>query len=161
MEYRQAQEPGTKIVSDDRRLTMHLMGLWQGLRPGAASCAPAEDFFAALPDDLWTDCCVVEMAADGNWRMCRVGETIARRSGVPAAPARVAELPPQSLLATATRELENALRTCAPILGEGEAWDEIGRRTLFRSILLPLGDEEGRVMQILVGARCHVCLEDA
>ena len=161
MEYQQGLEPHTKIVAGDRRLTMLLMGIWQGLRPGPGRCAPAEDFLAALPEDLWTDCCVVEMTVDGGWQVCRVGETIARRSGVGAAPVRVADLLPQSLLATSIRELKHARRTGAPILDEGEARDENGRRALFRSILLPLGDEEGRIVQVLAGARCRVLLEDA
>ncbi len=161
MEYQQALEPRTKIVAGDRRLTMLLMGIWQGLRRGPGRCAPAEDFFAALPEDLWTDCCVVEMTADGGWQVCRVGETIARHSGVPAAPVRVADLPPQSLLAASIRELKHAQESGVPILDDGEAQVENGRRSLFRSIVLPLGDEEGRVVQLLVGARCRVILDDA
>ena len=161
MEYGQALEPRTKIVAGDRRLTMLLMGLWQGLRRGPGCCPPAEDFFAALPEDLWTDCCVVEMTADGGWQVCRVGETIARRSGVPVAPMRVADLPPQSLLAASIRELKHAHETGVPILDEGEAQDEHGRRALFRSIVLPLGDDEGRIVQLLAGTRCRVIPEDA
>ena len=161
MEYGQGLQPSTKIVAGDRRLTMLLMGLWQGLRRGTGFCTPAEDFLAALPEDLWTDCFVVEMAAEGGWQTCRIGETIARRSGVPAESARVADLPPHSLLANSIRELEHAYKTGAPILDEGETRDENGRRALFRSILLPLVDEEGRVVQILVGARCRICPEDA
>ena len=158
---REGQEPRTKIFAGDRRLTMCLMGLWQGLRRDAGRCALAAEFFAAMPEDLWTDCFVVEMTVDGGWQVCRVGETIARRSGVSAAPAPVADLPPQTLLAASIRELKDAHRTGIPILDEGETWDENGRRTLFRSILLPLGDEEGRVVQFLAGARWRVALEDA
>ena len=74
---------------------------------------------------------------------------------------RVADLPPQSLLAASIRELKQAHETGVPILDEGEARDENGRRALFRSIVLPLGDEEGRIVQLLAGARCRVIPEDA
>ncbi len=154
-------EPHTKIFAGVRRLTMCLMGRRPGLRRDDGGCALAAEFFAAMPEDLWTDCVVVEMAVDGGWQVCRVGETIARRSGVPAAPAPVADLPPQTLLAASIRELEDAHRTGIPILDEGEARDDNGRRTLYRSILLPLGDEEGRVVQFLAGARRRVDPEDA
>ena len=161
MEYGQGVEPSAKIVAGDRRLTVHLMGLWQGLRSGENSCTLAEDFFAALTEDLWADCCVVEIAADGDWVMSRIGETIGRRSGVRAVPVRVAELPRQSVLAASVRELEIAKRTGTPILDEGETEDETGRPAVYRSILLPLADQEGRFVQFLAGARCRVCLEDA
>ncbi len=161
MAQRQGLEQRTKIVAGDRRLTIYLMGLWQGLRPDTGGCAPAKEFLATLSEILWADCCVVEIAADGGWQICRVGEVMARRSGVRAASVPVADLPPQSLLAASIRGLKDAHRTGVPILNEGEARDEKGRRTLFRSILLPLGDEQGRVVQYLAGARCRVVLEDA
>jgi hypothetical protein len=161
MEYRQGAELSPKIVAGDRRLTLHLMGLWQGLRCGAKSYTLAEDFFAALAEDLWADCCVVEILGDGDWLISRIGETIARRSGVRTVPVRVADLPPQSVLAASVRELEAAKRTGVPILDEGEAEDENGRPAVYRSILLPLADQEGRFVQFLAGARCRVCLEDS
>ena len=161
MEYGQGVRQSTKIIAGDRRLTMHLMGLWQGVRHGANSCAPAEDFFAVLPEDLWADCCVVEMADDGSWEVSRMGGNIARRSGVPDAPIKIDDLPPRSLMATSVCEIADAKRTGAPILNEGETEDETGRSALFRSILLPLADNEGRIVQYLAGARCRVRREDA
>jgi hypothetical protein len=161
MEYGQGVEPSAKIVASDRRLTVHLMGLWQGLRCGANSWTMAEDLVAALAEDLWADCCFVEIAADGDWVVSRIGETIARRSGVRTVPVRVAQLPPQSVLAASVRELEIAKKTGTPILDEGEVEDETGRPAMYRSIILPLADQEGRLVQFLAGARCRVCLEDS
>jgi len=161
MEHEQGVELRTRIVTGDRRLTMRLMGLWQGLRGGANSRTLAEDYFAVLTEDLWADCCVVEKAADGGWLISRIGETIARRSGVGAVPLKVADVPVQSILAASVSELEDAKRTGAPILNEGETEDESGRPVLFRSILLPLADQEGRFVQFLAGARCRVRREDA
>ena len=161
MEFGQEVELSTKIIASDRRLTMNLMGLWQGVRCGTNSCAPADDFFSILPEDLWADCCVVEKARDGNWQISSIGETIARRSGVSGVPVRTEDLLPQSLLANSIRGLEDAKRTGAPIVDEGEVEDETGRRALFRSILLPLADQEGRIVQYLAGARSRVRHEDA
>ena len=156
MEQRQGLGQGTKILAGDRRLTMHLMGVWQGLRGGGDPCVTAEDLFRALPEDLWTDCCVVEITADGDRRISRVGDAIARHSGVRAVPARVVDLPPQSLLAQSVREIEDAQKAGIPILDEGEARDEQGRLVLFRSILLPLVDGEGANVTFLAGARCRL-----
>ena len=161
MEYRESIEPTAKIVAGDRRLTMRLMGLWQGLRRASETCPVADDFVAAVPEDLWTDCCIIALSADGGWEMRSIGNTIGSRSGVVADRVPLSELPPHSLLAVSTRDMGAAISCGVPILDEGEVVDENGRRALFRSILLPLGDETGHVEQLVAGARCRVCLEDA
>jgi len=156
VEYRQGLEPFAKIVVGDRRLTMRLMGIWQGLRYGQKTCAPAVEFCAAVPDDLWADCCIVTRDAAEEWELRRIGETIARRSSVRGRKARIAELRRESILAMAVSELDDAIKSGAPILNEGEAQDEHGYPALYRSILLPLAGEGGAIVQLLAGARCRV-----
>lgn len=160
MEYRQGLEPFAKIVVGDRRLTMRLMGIWQGLRYGAKTCAPASEFFAAVPDDLWNDCCIVTKAEGEQWELRRIGENIARRSGVGGERIMVGNLKPESLLATAVRELDDAVKSGAPILSEGEIQDENGYPALYRSILLPLAGEDGSIAQLVAGARCRIRAQD-
>ena len=140
---------------------MRLMGIWQGLRNGTAACAPAEEFFASVPTDLWTDCCVVTKGAGNDWELTRIGETIARRSGVHGEKVRIADLPSDSLLAIAVRELEDAVKSGAPILDEGEGQDEEGHPALYRSILLPLAGEDGAVDLLVAGARCRMRPQNA
>lgn len=151
----------TKIIASDRRMTMHMMGLWQGLRPGPAACARFDEFAAAMPEDFWVDCCVVETTADGGCEIQRIGENLAYRSGIAERVAKLSELPEESFLAVALRDYEVALARRAPILDEGEARDAMGRTVLFRSIILPLAEDDGKVTQLLVGARCRVRAEDA
>jgi hypothetical protein len=161
VQHRQGLEPFAKIVAGDRRLTMRLMGIWQGLRNGTSACAPASEFFASVPSDLWTDCCVVTRGSDEAWEISRVGETIARRSGIRGEIMRLADLPPNSLLAQAVRELDDAVTSGAPILGEGEGQDEAGHPTLYRSILLPLAGDSGSVELLVAGARCRMRSQDS
>lgn len=161
MEYRQGLEPFSKIVAGDRRLTMRLMGIWQGLRYGAKTCAPAAEFFAAVPEDLWSDCCVVTRTEGEAWELRRIGETIARRSSIGAGQAKIEDLRPESLLAIAVSELEDVIKSGAPILSEGEAQDENGHPALYRSILLPLAAEDGTISQLVAGARCRARPQNA
>lgn len=161
MQYREGLEPFAKIVAGDRRLTMRLMGIWQGLRYGKTACAPAAEFFASVPSDLWTDCCVLTRGSDKAWEVTRIGETIARRSGIHGDKARIADLPPDSLLAIAVRELDDAVKSGAPILGEGEGQDEEGHPALYRSILLPLAGDNGAIDLLVAGARCRMRSQNA
>jgi hypothetical protein len=161
VQHRQGLEPFAKIVAGDRRLTMRLMGIWQGLRYGTSTCAPAAEFFASVPSDLWTDCCVVTRGSGKDWEITRIGETIARRSGIRGENTRLADLPPDSLLAKAVRELDDAVKSGAPILGEGEGQDEEGHPALYRSILLPLAGDNGDIDLLVAGARCRMRPQDA
>lgn len=161
MQYRQGLEPFAKIVAGDRRLTMRLMGIWQGLRYGSKACAPAAEFFASVPPDLWADCCVVTKGKGNDWELTRIGETIARRSGIEGDKAKVSDLPPHSLLAIALRELDDALKSGAPILDEGEGQDEEGHPALYRSILLPLAGVDGGIDLLVAGARCRMRTQNA
>ncbi|MCZ6448397.1 MAG: hypothetical protein O7D27_10820 [Alphaproteobacteria bacterium] len=52
MEQNKYTETPIKIFAADRRLTMHLAGLWQGARAGGERCARADLFLASLSEEL-------------------------------------------------------------------------------------------------------------
>ncbi len=143
-----------ELISGDRRLTIRLMGFWQAIRVDAERCARADDFLAILPDDLMSDCCMAVLNDDGVWELHDIGDDIARISGITGPSAKLSDVPPGTVLAEAVRDLEDAFNFISPILHEGETRDENGSRAVFRSILLPLADKQGRVMQVLAAARC-------
>lgn len=161
MERVQGMHIPAKIIVGDRRLTMHLMGLWQGLRRGADARVYADDYMAAIPEGFLTDCCIVSAAADGGCEVRLIGENLARRAGTGVPSARLSDLPPDSLLGAALRDHSVAFSHGAPIIDEGEARDGDGRRVLFRSIMVPLAGDDGRLVQLLAGARCRPCAADA
>ncbi len=123
---------------------------------GAERCARADDFLEILPDELMGDCCMAVLSDDGVWELRDIGDDIARVSGMSGSSAKLSDVPPGTVLAEAVRDLDDAFNFISPILHEGEARDENGCRTVFRSILLPLADNQGRVMQVLAAARCGV-----
>lgn len=150
-----------KIIAGDRRLTMRLMGLWQDLRVND-HCTRLEDFPASLPDDLSQDCFIaVPDGAGGRGELHRIGAMVAESSNIVAESSRISELPVPSLLETAVRCLDQVMIHTAPLLDEGDFEDGQGRRILFRAILLPLVDDSNRIVQILGGARCKVCADNA
>ncbi len=154
MEPNRSLEPLAELFSGDRRLTIRLMGFWQGARRAAERCARADDFLAMVPEDLIGDCCVAMLNAGGAWELHDIGDDIARHSGINGPSAKLADVAPGTLLAEAVRGLDDAFNFISPVLHEGETWGANGCRALFRSILLPLADDQGRVMQVLAAARC-------
>jgi hypothetical protein len=154
MEQSNTLEPLAELINGDRRLTIRLMGFWQATRLAAERCARADDFLAVVPDDLIGDCCMAVLNASGAWELHDIGDDIARHSGVTGPSAKLENVPSGSLLAEAVRGLDDAFNFISPVLHEGETRDENGAKALFRSILLPLADDQGRVMQVLAAARC-------
>lgn len=154
MEVSRNLEPLVELISGDRRLTIRLMGLWQTVRVDANRCARADDFLSILPDELIADCCTAVLRADGTWRLYDIGDDIGRVSGITVPSVKREDVSLGSILAEAVRDLDDAFNFISPIIHEGEARDENGSRVIFRSILLPLADKQGRVTQILVAARC-------
>jgi hypothetical protein len=154
MEVSRNLEPLAELISGDRRLTIRLMGFWQATRVGAERCARADDFLATLPDELMGDCCMAVLSDGGEWELRDIGDDIARVSGITGPSAKLFDVPPGSVLAEAVRDLDDAFNFISPIVHEGETRDENGCRAVFRSILLPLADNQGRVMQVLAAARC-------
>ncbi|MDX1485066.1 MAG: hypothetical protein R3229_11340 [Alphaproteobacteria bacterium] len=160
MDQSKSLEKPVSVVTDDRRLTMRLMGLWQDSRFAGEPFARAEQFMAELPDELLSDCCFIEKGADGRWLVHDIGATIGRCSGVAAASVKIDDLPPGSLIAVAVDEIYRAYKYQTPIVNEGHARDKDGRKTLFRSILVPLADASGETTSFVAGARCRVCIHD-
>jgi hypothetical protein len=103
---------------------------------------------------LRRDCCIIEIAENGECKLYEIGENIGRHSNVDSANAKADDLPPRSLLAIAVRQLKDACAFEAPIIDEGETWNEKGEPVPFRSILLPLCDDYGQAVKFLAGGRC-------
>ncbi|MDH3379991.1 MAG: hypothetical protein OEQ39_23980 [Gammaproteobacteria bacterium] len=153
-------ERSLKIVAEDRRLTNRLMGIWNAVRAGGESCPRADLFLDNLSSDLLESCCFAERTGDGEWELYQIGATIGRCSGVSSDTCKVVDLPAGSLLAVAVKDLRTAFMSRSVILDQGEVQDQYGRKTLFRSVLLPLADASGQVIRFVAGARCRTCIHD-
>ena len=144
-----------KLLSGDRRLTLRLAGLWKGSRLGSEPYVRADVFMDSLSEDLLRDCCIVEIANDGECQLRRIGDSLGSNSDLNGETARADDLPPKSLLAVAVRNLGDACTFGTPVFDEGETRDENGKVMAFRSVLLPLCDDRGRTVHFLAAARCR------
>lgn len=143
-----------QIRARDRRLVLQLLGYWQSVS-SAGGPPLVSDFRRTDLDDLWTDCFALTLAPDdGESLLSDVGETIAAMSGVEQSGIPLAAIAPGTLLASALRPMPQVALSGAPSLDDGEFTDGLGRRFLYRSVLLPFVDGAGAVRTIIGGARC-------
>ena len=150
-------EASRKIVDDERRLTMLLVGYWQEARDGRR-CPRASDFTALLPAELLADCFTYEPAAgpaaagEGGW-LRDIGAALARVSGIAARDMALGDAPSNSLLGVVGKFLGRALQEGSPVLDDGAFEDEGGVKRLYRATLLPLENEAGEIALVIGGAR--------
>ena len=151
-------EATRKIVDDERRLTMLLVGYWQEARDGRR-CPRASDFTALLSAEVLADCFTYQPAAEpaaaGEGGQLRdIGAALARVSGVAARDMALGDAPPNSLLGVVSKFLGRALLDGTPVLDDGTFEDVGGVKRLYRATLLPLENEAGEIALVIGGARC-------
>ena len=143
-----------RSVVRERRLNMHLMAYWQELR-GERDYVSPQDFDPAPLGDIWSDCFMVN-AVERRSEMIfqHLGQKIALVSKVPADLWNASEVPEKTLLSTVLDTVPEVLVGRQPIVSGGEFEDFLGRRCLYRGILLPLGDDRQSLQCLVGGARC-------
>ncbi len=133
---------------------MRLMSYWQDLR-GTGSHAPIERFDPEAVADLWPHCfTIVPAASPDQATFGHIGEMIAAGSGLTTAGLVVSDIPTGTLLGKALRLVAEVLKVKCPIVDSGEFRDHLGQPSRYRSILLPLSDDQGTVSLLVGGARC-------
>lgn len=143
----------------ERRLSMRLMAYWQDLRDGRP-CAPAARFRPDAIKDLWDDCFILPPGPDlTRVGFVHLGSKLAQNSGLTTSHPLVSDVPAGSVLARTLELVPDLLATGRPALDSGEAKDQEGRTCLYRTILLPLGDDMDAIKLILGGTRFKVVTE--
>jgi hypothetical protein len=144
----------TGHFTGEHRLTLLLMGFWHKSR-GNRRWPLVRDFTTSLPPYLLSDCFSLlpaERIEDSE--ISFIGESFARASGITRKSLRWSDIPGDTLLGAAARSSEEALKMAAPIHDRGEFEDRVGKKILYRAILLPLGNDRGEISQVMGGARC-------
>ncbi len=136
----------------ERRLNMRLMAQWQERR-GDRSFASYSDIDLALIDDIWPDCFVV-VAGDREPVFHHVGPAIAADSGIGVGQPAIFPPPHQTLLGCALRPLATVFSQKI-VVSDGGVFHDTGQTAyLYRSILLPLSDDQETINYVIGGARC-------
>ena len=141
----------------ERRLNMRLMAHWQGQRDGRRF-ASWRDIDRTEIEDIWPDCFVIAVADQTSPTFHYVGETIARSSGlasgVDGGTPPVSAVPSETLLGAALRQLGTLFSDKTVVTDGGVFQDAVQAEFLFRSILLPLSDDQQAINFVIGGARC-------
>ncbi len=138
----------------ERRLNMRLMAFWWDRRADR-HFPTLEDFDPDALSDVWTHCFTLRPAESPEKTAFKfIGETIAKASGVEDTNITVAQVPENSLLQHATRNLDDVLAQKVPVIHSGEFETGEGRTLMYRSILLPLSQDQKTVDHLVGGARC-------
>ena len=143
-----------RSIVSERRLNMHLMAYWQELRGKRDHVLP-QDFDPAALGDIWSDCFMINAVERRNEMIFQhLGRKIALVSKVPADLWSASEVPEKTLLTTVLDSVPEVLTGHQPIVSGGEFEDFLGRRCLFRGILLPLGEDRQSLQCLVGGGRC-------
>src|SRR5579883_3278444 len=138
----------------ERRLSLRLLSYWRHLAAGRDFAALADIDPAAIPE-IWPHCFLLALddkADDVRFRY--VGVEIARMSNVPTGVARREELDGEALLAKASSYLRQVVIRRCPITIGGEFADGDGRQYCYRSIMLPLSEDQAVISAVLGAANC-------
>lgn len=140
----------------ERRLHMRLMSHWEDLRDGRRMPAVADWNFQAVRD-IAEDCFML-LPRRPEPVFAYLGERIAASlpEALSGAQPPISAVAAKTLLAAAVDQLDAVLQVRVPQVGSGEFEAACGRLYLYRSILLPLGDDGPAVEAIVGGARCKL-----
>ena len=154
MEYN--RDPVQRALPRERRLNMRLMAFWWDKRADRRFPS-AKDFDPQELSDVWTHCFTLQPQEPcEKSAFHHVGETIAAMSGIDGAEITVDAISENSLLDHATRNVGEVLTQQVPVISSGEFVNEKGETVMYRSILLPLSQDQDTIDCVVGGARCKV-----
>ena len=154
MEYN--RDPVQRALPRERRLNMRLMAFWWDKRADRRFPS-VKDFDPQELSDVWTHCFTLQPQEPcEKSAFHHVGETIAAMSGIDGAEITVDAISENSLLDHATRNVSEVLTRQVPVIRSGEFVNEEGQTVMYRSILLPLSQDQDTIDCVVGGARCKV-----
>ena len=153
---------GHKRVSEhgalprERRLNMRLMAFWWDKRADRRFPS-VEDFDPEELSDVWTHCFTLKPQDPYEASVLDyVGDSLAAISGLSDPEVTVDKVCENSLLDYATRNVPEVLSQQVPVIRSGEFVNQEGETVMYRSILLPLSQDQESIDCVVGGARCKV-----
>ena len=154
MEYRRDLEQ--IALPRERRLNMRLMAFWWDRR-ASRRFPSVEDFDPEALSDVWTHCFTLTPQEPCDQSAFQyIGDTIAAASGLTESEITVDRVSKNSLLDHATRNVGDVLAQQVPVVRSGEFVNQDGETVMYRSILLPLSQDQETIDCVVGGARCKV-----
>ncbi len=144
--------------SPERRMVRRLWVYWERIRLGRRLPAMRDVDPQRLPV-AWSECFVVPVAEDGedggDARFEYVGNSLIVDCGRDPTDRPVSSLPVGTLLSQSTGCLAEVIAGRTPVVVEGKFRHGDGNDVLFRSIVLPFGDDRTTVDYLLGAAGCR------
>lgn len=143
--------PDVTIPTSERRMVRRVLYHWERLRRGRTLPAMRDVNPDRLPVD-WTDCFAIPLAAAAtDPPFDFVGRSLVLDCDRDLTDEPVSAVPPGTLFEKATGCLAEALAERRPVIREGAFVHRSGDRILYRTVLLPFGDD-GETVDYLLGA---------
>jgi hypothetical protein len=135
-------------------LVLRLLEHWRDLS-GDRDMPAVADISGAQMSDMWDYCFLLDLR-DGSPRFLHFGAWHAEFYGKDMAGASLADLTKDTLAERSARYLDEVLARRVPITYGAEAVEPGGRKILYRSILMPLSEDGGKITGILGGSNCKL-----
>ena len=143
----------------ERRLVLRLLGHWRALC-GERKLPAVSDIDPTAIPDLWPHSFLLDIDRNEGRHVVRaLGDELDSSSGDTLAGKLVADISEDTLPGKALTYLDEVLRKGVPISRGGEFFKPDGTRVLYRSVLLPVGDNESSISCILGAANCREVVE--
>jgi hypothetical protein len=142
----------------ERRLVLRLLSYWREIAGERAMPRPS-DVDGSKISDMWGHCFMLDVPDNGEPLFRYVGEHYA--SAGEFVGQAVSAPGGDTLLGQAASYHRQVLARGIPITLGGQFVSREKNTVLYRSILLPLGEEEGRVIALLGGANCRELAADS
>jgi hypothetical protein len=139
----------------ERRLVLRLLGHWRSLCDDNKLPLFADIDAAAIPD-IWPHSFLLEIdPREGGASFRALGDQIDKHPSGSLVGMRISDAPADVLPGLVLTYVDEVLEKGVPISRGGVFSNPDGTRVLFRSILLPIGDEANNICGILGAANCR------
>ncbi len=139
----------------ERRLSLRILTYWRGLRdqradPGLSDVDPESI------SDMWPCCLVLKVeGCESDPIIATCGHELQEHGGEDLTGKPLSADPPQSLVANGASFFQQVLSKRVPITYGDKYTNAEGNEVLFRSAILPLGENDEAITHLLCAANCR------
>ena len=137
----------------ERRLVLRLLDYWRTVTDQRRWPSPG-DFYPAVIPDLWRYCFLIDLSGEGR-SFSYIGDFHREMYGLDLTGTPLAKADPDILLSRAASYIDDVVARAVPVTYGGQFTDRRGYDVLYRSILLPLSNDNQTISAILGAANCQ------
>ena len=141
----------------ERRLVLRLLDYWRRVTEQRRWPSPG-DFYPAVIPDLWRYCFLIDLnGPDGGEgrTFSYIGDFHRDMYSLDLTGVPLANVDPNVLLSRAASYIDDVVARAVPVTYGGQFTDRRGYDVLYRSILLPLSNDNQTISAILGAANCQ------